>query len=166
MSEHPERRAVVLHAVHLVPGAHLRGLQRITGLAFGTLRYHADVLVGAGRVRAEHDRRFVRYYPMAMPPEERRTWDAVRLRVTRVLLAALVEAPRTQAELAAAAGLGSSSVHRYARRLRDLGVAHESAGRLWVSWPDTARRLLAAVDPGYLDRLTDGAVDLFDQLDG
>lgn len=166
MTELVDRRGLVLRAVDTVPGAHLRSLQRITRLAWGTLRYHVDVLADRGDIRAELDRRFLRYYPAAMPAPTRRTWDALRAHPTRRILAALLETSWSQGALADRLRLAPSTAHRYLNRLKDLGLLREEEGSLHLVWPDTARTLLQGINPTLLDQLTDGAIALFDQLDG
>lgn len=165
---HPvvDRRGLVLRAVDAVPGAHLRNLQRITRLAWGTLRYHAGTLVDQGAILAEADRRFLRYYPAPMPVQARRTWDAVRSRQTRLIVEALLAHPCSQATLALRLGQAPSTTHRHVARLRTLGVLVETAGTLRLTWPQDAQHLLATRNPTLLDRLSDGAITLFDQLEG
>ena len=165
MTEVLRPRDLVLHAVQTLPGSHLRGLQRLTRLAFGTLRYHANALVQQHAIRSEADRRFLRYYPLGMPAATRRTWDALRSRPTRLIARALLEAPLPQGTLAARLGLAASTMHRHASHLRRLGVVMDNRDSLQLAWPEETRRLLGSINPRLLDDLTDGAISLFDQLD-
>jgi predicted transcriptional regulator len=158
------RRLVALHAVATVPGSHLRALQRISRLSFGTLRYHLDALVDERLVAQEADRRYLRYYPFAMPRDARRIWDALRLRQTRAVVQELLHEPGLpQAGVARRLALPPASVNMYVRRLRELGLVWAD-GPLQLSRPDAVKAIMQGIRPTFLDDLTDGAVDLFDQL--
>jgi predicted transcriptional regulator len=164
---HPDRRALVLRSVEVVPGAHLRWLERISRLPLGTLRHHLGVLVDDRLVDIEYDRRFKRYYPAAMADPYRRAWDALRQRPSRRIVEAVLASPPTsQAELARRLGLANSTLNLYARRLTALGVVREEAGALAVIDPDTVAAVLARANPSLLDELTDGALEMFDGLEG
>lgn len=164
MTEAASRRVVALRAVTTVPGSHLRALQRISRLSLGTLRYHLAALVDERVVAAEPDRRYVRYYPSAMPGEARRVWDALRLRQTRAVVQELLRHPGlAQAEVARRLAWPAASVNMYVRRLRGLGLL-AADGPLALAHPESVRAILRDIRPTYLDRLADGAVGLFDQL--
>jgi predicted transcriptional regulator len=160
-----ERRGVALAAVQTVPGSHLRALQRISGLPLGTLRYHLRLLVDQCQVEMERDRRFRRFYPVAMESEARRVWDALRQRQTRALVALLLEAPARQSDLARRLGLANTTVHTYAHRLMALEIVEERGGRLALRSPAVVAAILDSVNPTAWDLLMDGAIGLFDQLD-
>ncbi len=162
-----DSRSMVLRSVETVPGAHLRSLQRISRLPLGTLRHHLGRLVSHHDVDEEQDRRFKRFYPAAMAPRTRRAWDAIRPRQTRAILEVLLEAPAIrQTVLSRRLSLPDSTAHHHIRRLKDLEIVAETNGLLHLPRATEVAALLAAVRPTFLDELTDGAIGLFDQLEG
>jgi predicted transcriptional regulator len=155
------RRNVALAAVHAVPGSHLRALQRISRLSLGTLRWHVASLVEGREIESEWDRRFARYYPVAMRTDTRRIWDALRERQTRLVVTALLhERHDTQSGLAIRLGIPAGTLNAYVQRLRRLHVL--DAEGLSLRDAASVRVILDSVHPTYLDRLTDGAIGLFD----
>lgn len=158
------RRGAVLTAVHTVPGSHLRALERISGVPLGTLRYHLEQLVVTRQVDSEPDRRYRRFYPAEMDIRGRRVWDALRQQQVRALVAALLAGPASQTDLARTLGRSLSTVHQYINRLRSLGLVAPQGSQIALRDASTVRAIMETINLTVLDRLTDGAIGLFDEL--
>jgi len=157
----------VLEAVRANPGVHLRELERLTALPFGTLRHHVAALERRGEVRSEQDLRFRRYYVTGLAPSQRAAALAMRSRPLRRILAHLLDhAPARHRDLVAALGIPPSSLSTYLRRLVQLGLLRD-VGAEGFAPTDLAplRAALASVQPTPLDRLVDAALGLFEQTE-
>ena len=160
-------RRAVLRLVAEHPGAHLRELERLAPVSFGSLRHHLDRFERQGLVRSELDLRFKRYYVANLPPLPRRTAAVLRQPQLRRILAALLESPgRRHGEIADALAIPRPSLTTYLRRLVAVGlVAVEADGRYRVTRPDMVRTAMAARPAGALDQLIDDALRMLEGTD-
>lgn len=158
----PSRRALLAY-VRAHPGAHLRELERGTGLALGVLRHHIDALLDAGLVREEPDGRFRRFFPVELDEATRRVLRGLRPRSHRAIVLYLLNHPgSTHSELAAALHLPPSTVSHYLRALVTSGIVVRDKDRtLRLAEPEATLHALLAYRQGFADRLVDAALELW-----
>jgi DNA-binding IclR family transcriptional regulator len=159
-------RQAILRAIEEHPGSHLRALERLLPFSLGALRHHLRKLEEAGLIRVEFDLRFKRYYPQAMTQEFRETCAALRQRQMRRIMVLLLSNPGASTrEISATLGVGRSSRGSYLLRLRRRGVLlkqqDELGGWVLVS-PRTVEAALIAYKPSFMDRVVDGALEVFE----
>lgn len=127
MSVRNHNRARVKAIVQLVPGIHLRQLQRTMGTSFSTVRYHAAALSRSGEVLGERDGRYCRLYPHGISGEDKTFYTVIRRSSNRRVLKALVKSPTlTNKQVANATGLAESTVNKALSNLVDLRIVRRS----------------------------------------
>lgn len=171
-------RAEILECVSRVPGAHLRGIERMTGLPLGQVLYHLDRLERMRLVASAKDAGFRRYYlAKDVGRGEKKYLAALRHEVPRRIVLHLLERPGlAHKDLQARVGVAGSTLSFHLERLvasgalvrRKEGPSHvyevaEPAVARWdlvyyrESFADEAvdryvRRVLASLpDPAPLD---------------
>lgn len=122
-------RRRLLHAIAAEPGSHLRGLQRATGLGWGTLSYHLTVLQRAGLVRLERRGRRVHVVPTGIRAEAAHFLGA-RGAASKVYAALAANGGLTQREVARATGISVALASHHLRALAAEGLVVQVAG-----WP-------------------------------
>lgn len=117
-------RADILACVTRVPGAHLRGIERMTGLPLGQVLYHLDRLERMGLVASTKDQGFRRYYlAKDVGRSEKKYLAALRHQVPRRVVLLLLERPGlTHKDLQAAVGVAGSTLSFHLDRLLSSGV--------------------------------------------
>jgi DNA-binding MarR family transcriptional regulator len=156
-------RADILECVSRTPGAHLRGIERMTGLPLGQVLYHLDRLERMGLVVSSKDAGFRRYYlTKDVGRNEKRYLAALRHAVPRRIVLALLETPGlTHKDLTPLLGVAGSTLSFHLERLLASGVlVREKVGaalRYRVSDPDVARWELIF----YRESFADPEVDRF-----
>ena len=101
----------VLRLVSLMPGLHLRELQRLLGLSFNTTRYHVDILSKAGAIECQKDKGYLRVYPVGTPEKAKTIYSCLRKPSSRLILTALAQEPIvTGKQLCERTGLAKSTV--------------------------------------------------------
>ncbi|MEA3200724.1 MAG: hypothetical protein QOE90_2152 [Thermoplasmata archaeon] len=135
-------RDVVARHVFEHPGVHQRRLARELGLASATVHHHVRLLLASGRVVAQRDGRYVRYFAPAASVQARELGSlAAREKPSRILRALLAAEPADVQELARATGLRSATVGANLMRLARAGaVVRERIDRRYVYRLDEASR--------------------------
>jgi predicted transcriptional regulator len=165
-------RSEIFRLVARVPGAHLRGIERMTGLPLGQVLYHLDRLEKMGLVVSVRDYGFRRYFvTRTVDRREKKFLGALRHEVPRRLVLALLERTgQTHKELQAALGVAGSTLSFHLQRLLASGVvsrARESGSNVYhlSDAPLLARELVAYrasfEDPlvdRFVERVTDGSL--------
>lgn len=123
-------RARVRAIVQLMPGIHLRQLQRAMGTSFSTVRYHAEALSRNGEVLDERDGKYRRLYPHDISGEEKAFFTVIRTSSNARVLKVLVRSPSlTNKQVANATGLAESTVNRTLSNLVDQRIVRRSSSR-------------------------------------
>lgn len=117
-------RADILACVTRVPGAHLRGIERMTGLPLGQVLYHLDRLERMGLVASAKDQGFRRFYPSRdIGRGEKKYLAALRHEVPRRIVLILLETPGlAHKDLQALLGVAGSTLSFHLERLLGSGV--------------------------------------------
>jgi DNA-binding transcriptional ArsR family regulator len=162
-------RQEILRAIEEHPGSHLRALERILPFSLGALRHHLRRLEEAGLIRVEYDLRFKRYYPQAMTQELREACAALRQRQMRRIMVLLLSRPgMSTREISSTLGIGRSTLGGYLLRLKQKGAVLKQQDELggWIlASPKTVEAALIAYRPSFLDRVVDGALQVFEEVD-
>jgi DNA-binding transcriptional ArsR family regulator len=127
-----DRRRQIYQAVLLQPGTHMRELQRVTGLRWGSLQYHVAVLVSMGLLRsAQSGRRTVLACDVhGLAPEQIRALHLLRgSRARRVADVVARASSVTQRDVVDHAGVSPRLASRYLGMMGDLGLVDTLAGR-------------------------------------
>lgn len=159
------REGVLAHIAHS-PGCHLRELERALAMPLGTLRYHLERLERERHVRVEYDRRFKRYYAHDVEDRLARTLSAIRPVRPRRVVVHLIEHPdQRHAELTRALAIAPSTLSSYLDRLAQAGVVEAKDGRFHVLPAARVVQALAQLQRGFLDRLVEDAMAVFDETE-
>jgi predicted transcriptional regulator len=154
--------------VSVLPGVHLRELQRVLGLSFNTTRYHVEKLANAGEIVRKEEGGFSRLYPPGVGTEERVLFTLVRGETDRKILARLADSPGlSYKQVCELTGLAKSTASEHLARLVGLGVVktsvHIDRGIVY-ELRDLARirGLIRNQDPTLLQTATGRFIDLWD----
>ena len=156
-------RADILACVTKTPGAHLRGIERMTGLPLGQVLYHLDRLERMGLVASSKDAGFRRYYlTKDVGRSEKKYLAALRHEVPRRLVITLLETPGlAHKDLQNVLGVAGSTLSFHLERLLASGVLRRQkvggAQQYVVAEPETARWELVF----YRESFGDPEVDRF-----
>lgn len=158
-------RADIYRCVVRTPGAHLRGIERLTRLPLGQVLYHLDRLERMGLVVSKRDAGFRRYYSAsAVRRGERPVLAALRHDAPRRLILALLQrGPLPHKDLQEALGLAGSTLSFHLQRLLSAGVVERlprEEGRAFaLAQPELARRELVRYRASFADPEVDRFVD-------
>ena len=156
----PRRKLLAFVRMH--PGAHLRELERGSGLAVGVLRHHLDYLVAAGLVREERDGRLRRVFPEGLDPELRAALPALRVRSHRAVVLHLLNHEGAGARDASEAlRIPLRTTSYYLRALVKAGLVLREKMGYSLSDPERIVRALVAFNPSFADKLVDAALEIW-----
>ncbi len=150
-------------------GQHLRGIQRLTGLPFGSVSYHLSYLVRHGLLRAEKEGKALRYFPVESSSGDQELLMLLRQQSVRaILLFVFSHEGCTQQEIAASVELSASTVTWHLKKLLDAGVVTMVRSGKFHSYRLAVPRerimaLLITYRESFLDRLVDGLIDLWER---
>jgi DNA-binding transcriptional ArsR family regulator len=144
------------------PAAHLREIERTTGLALGVLRHHLDALLAQGLVMERRDGRLRRFFPVGLDAATRDVLGILRVRAHRAVALHLLNHPEASARDAAAAlDLPHRTTLYYLRALMDGGLVAREDERYRLTDPAVVVRALVAYKPSFADRLVDAALEVW-----
>jgi predicted transcriptional regulator len=154
--------------ISLVPGIHLRELQRILGISFNSTRYHVDYLSHAGEIERVDQGGFSRLYPCGINEQHRTLFAALRNKTKRMILSTLARGTGlTNRQLADITGLSKSTISEHLKSLKeDEVVQTELSTHLGVVYvlrnPQEVSKLLVASEETMLRKATQRFVELWD----
>lgn len=152
-----------LHAIIVShPGAHLRELERRSGLAVGVLRHHLGYLADAGLIMEQRDGKLRRFFPVGLDPDLRQLLGILRTRSLRAVMVDLLTHPgATAKEIAQRQGFSLRSVAYHLRTLIDAGLVAKEKATYGLINADRAVRALVAYKPSFADRMVDAALEVW-----
>ena len=165
-----ETRDAILRVIRLFPGIHFRALQRMLGIANGSLQYHLDVLESQGMVRRFKGYGYTRFYPQEFSDINPKAMSVLtHPTVEKILELLLANGHVTLKEVSESLGIAASTALWHLRRLEDAGVVFREAngdacGRRHVYRLHNRReveRLLRTRRPSLLDRLSNSWIELW-----
>lgn len=119
-------RDLLLGLVQRSPGIHKSGLHRASGLGWGTLTHHLDVLLRHGRLKGVKRGKLLHLFPPDRRPEAELYLAALRDPMHQSILSRLGEAARIQ-ELSRELNVSRKVVRRHLTALGDLGLVERTA---------------------------------------
>ena len=160
----------LLGLVRLLPGVHLREVQRRTGLGLGDTVYQLRKLECLGLIDSERSGRYRRYYSSEINATDR-TGLSVLLNSNRhQIISALLSARTLKvSDLAFRLGVGKSTAIWHLRILESAGLVGSSkdidGSTVWLLQDrERAKRLLTRFKPGTLDGLSESFLQSWDLL--
>lgn len=153
--------------ISLVPGLHLRAVQRLLGLSFSSTRYHVDALQKSGEIVRSQEGGYSRLYPNGISESDKILFSAINNATDRRILSCMVKNPRiSHREMSEQTGYAKSTISEHLSRLVEIGTVAEEvvAGHsLYIlTNPDRIRAIMSIQNPTMLKRATDRFIDLWD----
>jgi predicted transcriptional regulator len=154
--------------VALMPGIHLRRLQRLTGMSFSSTRYHVHRLKETGHIVREEDGGYSRLYPSGTTPDERMIFSLLRRETNRRIIVCLTQHPAlTNKEIVHLTGLAKSTISRRLGHLVSVGIVEiklsDNEGILYqVKEPDRISSLMTNKKDTLLAKATGRFIDVWD----
>ena len=152
--------------VSLLPGVHLRELQRLLGTSYNTTRHHVEMLTRDGELVCQKETHYTRLYPTQVRDKEKTAYSITRNKTTRIILELIAANPRlTAKEIARNAGLAKSTVSEHLHILLQahLVASTSTEGRMVYEAQDAdlVRRLIALNRARLMEVATDRFLDLW-----
>jgi predicted transcriptional regulator len=153
--------------VSLLPGVHLRQLQRLLNASFSTTRYHVCNLERDGEVLCSREGGYSRLFPAGFDGGARGLYSVLHNKSTRHVLRTLVDRGKlTNGEISAATGLPKSTVSEHTELLCETDLVAKSVSLDGVVYEihDRARvgEALAVFEKNLITVAADSFVDLWD----
>jgi len=153
--------------VALLPGVHLRELQRLMNASFNTTRYHVYGLERDGEIVRSEEGGFSRLYPAGFEGQARNLFSVLHSKSTRQVLRALVDGGRmANSEISSAAGLPKSTVSEHTEMLCRTGLVTRTpllgGGTVYeVKDASLVREALESFERNLLTVAADSFIDLW-----
>ena len=162
-----DSRVKVRLLVSMLPGVHLRELQRLLGMSFNSTRYHVDKLTKAGDIVRVEDGGYSRLYPAGITTAERALFPIVRGETDRKVLVALASNEfLSNKQLCDLTNLAKSTISEHLAELVRLGIVRtrqmpESGISYELEQPELILSLLRKQNPSLLRKASDRFIDLW-----
>ncbi len=162
-------RRGIYETVRRNAGCHLREIQRLTGLPFGSVSYHLSYLVRHDLLRTKKEGNTLRYFPLDTSSDDQELLTLLRQQSVRsILLFVFSNDCCTHREIAVSTKLSASTTTWHLKKLLDAGVIKMTRSGKFNSYRLAAPRerimaLLIAYRESFLDRLVDGLIDLWER---
>src|SRR2546425_2138273 len=153
--------------ISVLPGVHLRQLQRLLGVSFNSTRYHVERMAKIGEIVRVEDGGHSRLYPPGLSDREKDVCSLIRGGTDRRILARLVmESGLSNKQLCDLTGLAKSTVSEHLAHQIQLGIVVtrrtiENGIVYDLEDPIRIRSLLGKQSPALLKKATDRFVDLW-----
>jgi DNA-binding transcriptional ArsR family regulator len=154
--------------VSLLPGLHLRELQRLIGMSFNSTRYQVDKLTASGEILRIEEGGFSRLYPIGTSDTDKALFSAIRRPTDRRILATMVRTRRvSHRELSTLTGFAKSTLSEHLGRLVEIGaivrrISSESMVEYELTDPVRIEALINVQNLTLVRRATDRFIDLWD----
>ena len=154
--------------VSLLPGLHLRELQRIIGMSFNSTRYHVDKLTASGEILRIEEGGFSRLYPVGTSDADKALFSAIRRPTDREILATMIKTRRvSHRELSTLTGFAKSTLSEHLGRLVEIGAivrrtSSESMAEYELADPARIEALINVQNLTLVRKATDRFIDLWD----
>ena len=152
----------------MLPGVHLRELQRLLGLSFNSTRYHVDKLTKTGEIIRVEDGGYSRLYPAGIGQAQREIFPLVRGETDRkILLSLTANHVLSNKQLCELTRLAKSTISEHVANLMQAGVVKtRHIGEFGVFYeleqPEQIRLLLKNQNPSLLTKASNRFIDLWD----
>jgi predicted transcriptional regulator len=160
----------LLEIVRLIPGVHLREVQRRAGFGLGNTVYQLERLESQGLIESERHGRYRRYYSTEIKAGDR-LWLSLVINPNRrrIVSALLAERALNLSELASRLGVRKSTAIWHLRILETAGLLvltkDPEGSDLWLLRDlERAKRLFIGFKPTTLDKLSESYLQSWDLL--
>lgn len=127
MSSENLNRLRAKELVSLLPGVHLRALQRLLDASFNTTRYHVYNLERDGEIICTKEGGHSRLYPAGLEEGSRSLYSALNSRSSRRVLTALLKSDGMATnDISALSGLPKSTASEHLETLCQLGLVRRT----------------------------------------
>ncbi len=131
MGDELDTRRRLLALIRKYPGLHVREAARQLDTSVALVEYHVPALLEAGLVEEERDDRYQRLYPVGkdhvLSKEDRRALALLRQATpVRVVLVLLERDEERHAGIAAALGVGKSTLSFHLKKLERAGIIEKT----------------------------------------
>jgi predicted transcriptional regulator len=160
----------LLGIVKLLPGVHLREVQRRTGLGLGDTVYQLRKLESLGLIDSERRGRYRRYYSSEIKAADRSSLSLLLNSNRRQIIVCLLEEGALNvSDLSSRLEVGKSTTLWHLRMLESAGLvvpSRDADGKaIWLLHdPGRAKRLLPRLRPSKFDRLSESFLESWDLL--
>lgn len=160
-------RFKIRRLVSILPGIHLRALQRLLGISFNTARYHVSFLSRAGEILCEKEGGFSRLYPKGFAKGDSASYLLLGNKSSRTILSALVDGSSlTNKQISELTGLSKSTVSERLGHFVENGIVRkvlsENERLCYVlENPNLVSKLLRDAEQTILEVATDRFIDLW-----
>jgi predicted transcriptional regulator len=168
LKTYARNRDRVRFLISLVPGVHLRQVQRAVRISFSSARYHVERLERNGQIVREEDGGYTRLFPARTDRYDRMLISLLRRETDRRILVCLANHPSvTNREISELTGLAKSTISEHVTRLKDMGVIHSGQSQLGMvthelNDPDHVALMIRSVEGSLLRKAADSFIDLWD----
>lgn len=160
-----KNRIVLL--VSILPGLHLRALQRLTGLSFNSIRYHVRALTKSGEIVRSEEGGYSRLYPVGTSEHDKSLYSVLRSPTDRRIIQTIASCTAiTHFDLCSLTGLAKSTISEHMAKLVASGIVktiHKTAGKVEYELvdPEHTRRLVTLENATLIGKATDRFIDLW-----
>ncbi len=126
-----ETRRKIYYLVKKQSGCHFREIERISGIQYGTLKYHLNFLTRHGLIISKKDNNNLRYFPSDFRPENIKPLSLLRQKALRkIILFLMMNESANHEEIARFIHLSPSTVSWHLNKLIKEGIiTSEKSGR-------------------------------------
>ncbi|MBN1677068.1 MAG: hypothetical protein JW880_00875 [Candidatus Thermoplasmatota archaeon] len=162
-----EPRKTVYEVVVRCPGVHLRGIERMTALPLGVVRYHLERLQRDELLFSKEDRHFRRFFPSSELPKGRtETFDVLRQEGLRRIVLHLLNSPgATHGSMAAVLSIPASTLSTHLATLLRKKVVRrerrEGRNMYFVADEESVVKVLVVYRQSFLDKRVDQAISTY-----
>ena len=163
-----KQRKKIFNIVSKHAGSHIRDLERKSGIAFSTLKYHLHYLVKKGLIYEKEIRGKTQYFPNTIDRKDSEILSLLRQKNIRRILTLLVTIDYVDYPVIENyTGLSKSTVSWYLNKLerRGLVIRTRSEGKVFLKLnleKDRIIRLIISYRESFLDKLVDKTIEMWD----
>ena len=161
-------RKNIYELVRKFAGCHFRELERKSGLATGTIRYHLTYLVKQGLLSEVKESNSVRYFPKLFRSENKKLLALLRQQSIRRILVCILEKPGCNHEdIVAFVKLSPSTVSWHVKKLSGEGIitatkqGRKTLFKLLVPKEDVMKLLITHKE-SFLDSMVDKVIEMWE----
>ena len=164
-----EARKKIFDVVRKNAGCHLREIQRVAGLSFGSASYHLSYLKKHNLINEETDGKNIRYFPLDFPVKNEKLLMLLRQRSVRtILLFIFGNEGGTHQQITSSVKLSPSTVTWHLKKLLDTGIIRSGKQgrykRYFLCIPKgEIMDLLISYKESFFDSLVDGIIELWER---
>ncbi len=162
-----EARREIYETLRESPGAHFSHLQRLLGMATGTLQYHLKVLEDRNLIEVDREGRYTRYFvSLEVEQRDRQLLGLLRQETARRVMLHLLEQGLSRlTDVSDALGLAPSTVSFHLGNLEEAGVVEKpERGKYRLVDAERVEDVLVAYQESFSDHAVDRMVSLLTGL--